>query len=85
MPKSLLELSEQERAELARFGRRIAAKRELRRMTQMELAEALGVSQSTVSHIEQGKWKDLAIVLRLLRVLAAKDEESELAKQLGVD
>jgi Zn-dependent peptidase ImmA (M78 family)/transcriptional regulator with XRE-family HTH domain len=38
-------------------GRRIRQARELHRLTQGELAQALNIAQSTVAHIESGRWQ----------------------------
>jgi transcriptional regulator with XRE-family HTH domain len=51
------------------MGRRLAAARLERRMTQAELAYAAGVSKSTVERLEQGEPTQLANLIRCLRAL----------------
>ena len=51
------------------MGQRIAAARIAREMTQAQLAEAAGVSKSTVERLEDGASTQLDNLIRCLRVL----------------
>jgi transcriptional regulator with XRE-family HTH domain len=56
-------------AVMEELGHRIAAARLERRMTQAQLAEAAGVSKSTVERLEDGASAQLTNVIRCLRAL----------------
>jgi transcriptional regulator with XRE-family HTH domain len=51
------------------IGRRIAAARLERQMTQAQLAEAAGISKRTVERLEDGESTQLANLIRCLRAL----------------
>jgi len=65
-------VSPSERAFYVALGRRIAALRKAQGLTQVQLAEAMGVAQQTVAHYEAGRLRLLAGAL------------PNLADQLGV-
>jgi transcriptional regulator with XRE-family HTH domain len=52
-------------------GQRLLQQRQLRKMTQTELAKAAGVSQGLIARIERGQVKDPAgsVILRLAKAL----------------
>lgn len=53
------------------LGRRIAAARRKRRMTQNELAARINVSRQSISHWEKGiSTPDFEVLCRLIRVLS---------------
>ena len=59
-----------------RIGRRISALRDARHMTQADLAEALGVSRSTVTMWETGAhYPPIALLGPLARVLDCRIED----------
>jgi transcriptional regulator with XRE-family HTH domain len=58
-----------DQAALTELGLRIADARLARRMTQAQLAEAAGVSKSTVERLEDGGSTHLANLIRCLRAL----------------
>jgi transcriptional regulator with XRE-family HTH domain len=57
--------------DLAELGRQVAQSRRQRRLSQSELAAAVGLSRQTISSLERGDITDLGIrkVLRLLEAL----------------
>ena len=57
--------------DLAELGRQVALSRKQRRLSQTELALAVGLSRQTISSLERGDITDLGIrkVLRLLEAL----------------
>jgi len=71
-PTSRMAVSDEERAFYVDLGQRIAALRKQRGMTQVQLAEQLGVAQQTLAHYEAGRLRLLAGALPTL------------AEQLGV-
>lgn len=62
--------------------------RKERRMTQMELADELGISEATVSKMEAGKWLSLemlikvSVVLDFYLFLCPKDSNDDLAAMM---
>ena len=71
-PAPAMAVSASERAFYVALGRRIAALRKAQGLTQVQLAEAMGVAQQTVAHYEAGRLRLLAGAL------------PNLADQLGV-
>lgn len=71
-PTPAMAVSPSERAFYVALGRRIAALRKAQGLTQVQLAEAMGVAQQTVAHYEAGRLRLLAGAL------------PNLADQLGV-
>ncbi len=57
--------------DLAELGRQVAQSRKQRRLSQTDLAVAVGLSRQTISSLERGDITDLGIrkVLRLLEAL----------------
>lgn len=58
---------------LEELGRRLAAVRAARGLTQSEAAEQAGLGRATVSRAEQGENPNLLTVVRLLRVYGRLD------------
>jgi len=58
---------------VAELGRRVAAHRSARNLTQGELADRAGVARSTVQRIEGGESIQLASFVKLLRALDRLD------------
>ncbi|MCS7182346.1 MAG: helix-turn-helix domain-containing protein [Thermoanaerobaculum sp.] len=57
------------RQEAARVGELIRLERQRRRVTQVELARQIGISQSDLSRIEKGEYRvPLDVLFRILRV-----------------
>lgn len=71
-PTPRMAVSDEERAFYVDLGQRIAVLRKERGMTQVQLAEQLGVAQQTLAHYEAGRLRLLAGALPTL------------AEQLGV-
>lgn len=66
------------------FGRRLRAYRKLKRLTQMDLAEQMGVGISTIGSLERGtRVPTQELFTRLLKVLNVT--ESELLGTLDFD
>lgn len=59
-PAVTMAISPQERAFYIELGQRIAALRRERGLTQVQLAEAMGVAQQTLAHYEAGRLRLLA-------------------------
>lgn len=59
-PVTVMAVSKTERAFYVDLGQRIAALRRDRGLTQVQLAEALGVAQQTLAHYEAGRLRLLA-------------------------
>lgn len=62
-----------DQAALAELGRRIADARLARGMTQTQVAQAAGVSKSTVERLEDGGSTQLTNLIRCLRALGRLD------------
>lgn len=71
-PNPVMAVSATERAFYVELGQRIAALRKAQGLTQVQLAEAMGVAQQTLAHYEAGRLRLLAGAL------------PNLAGQLGV-
>lgn len=71
-PVATMTISTEERDFFIELGERIASLRKLRNMTQVQLAEALGISQQTVQAYEMGRRRipvsALPVVAQLLAV-----------------
>lgn len=65
-PSSTMAVSASERAFYVQLGQRIAALRKARGLTQVQLAEAMGVAQQTLAHYEAGRLRLLAGALPTL-------------------
>ncbi len=65
-PVSVMAVSATERAFYTDLGQRIAALRRERGLTQVQLAEHLGVAQQTLAHYEAGRLRVLAGALPTL-------------------
>lgn len=65
-PTPVMAVSASERAFYVALGQRIAALRKVQGLTQVQLAEALGVAQQTVAHYEAGRLRLLAGALPTL-------------------
>ena len=66
-------------------GRRIAAIRLERRMTQAQVAAAAGVAKRTVERLEDGQPAQLATLIRCLRVLDRLDGLERLLPEVAVN
>lgn len=71
-PAPVMAVSATERAFYVELGQRIAALRKAQGLTQVQLAEAMGVAQQTLAHYEAGRLRLLAGAL------------PNLASQLGI-
>lgn len=69
---------------LALLARRVKEYRLAARMSQKELAERSGVSQTTISHFEQGTSRNLTLgnFISLLRVLGLEQRLGEVMPEL---
>jgi transcriptional regulator with XRE-family HTH domain len=56
------------------IGEKIRYYRKQKGMTQLEVANLLGVTEFTVSKIENGKWISLSMILRLAEILGFEIE-----------
>jgi transcriptional regulator with XRE-family HTH domain len=59
-PVPAMAVSNSERAFYVQLGQRIAALRRERNLTQVQLADAMGVAQQTLAHYEAGRLRLLA-------------------------
>ena len=61
---------------LKAFGRRLAALREARGISQEKLSALAGISRETISHIENGRqWARLSMLHRLAKALGVSTKE----------
>ena len=76
-------ISDDERTFFAGLGERVAQQRKARCVTQVQLAEALGVSQQTVQAYEVGRRRISVSTLRLLaKTLEVSLDEPQVQRQL---
>ena len=69
-------ISTKERAFIARLGARVAEQRKVQSITQVQLAESLGVSQQTINSYEVGRRRiPVSTLPQLARLLSVTVEE----------
>lgn len=74
--RDLMAISSSERAFFARLGARVAELRKARNVTQVEMAQTLGVSQQTINSYEVGRRRiPVSALPRLARSLGVSIEE----------